>query len=110
APAQLEAILAPLSQRADPTMDLPPSSAVCRRTGATVAQLESDLVAVEAITRSVLSRVYEEAAPEEKIERMSMARLYPSRITSPEEMEQVIKDLRDRISKILAQGGSVILD
>jgi hypothetical protein len=109
-PEELDALLAPLSQRADAVLDLPAGATVCRRTGATVAQLESDLAAVEAVSRSVLSRVFAEAAPEEKIERVSVARLYPSRITTSEEMEEVLKDLRDRIEKILAQGGSVVLE
>ena len=80
---QLDALLAPLSQRADPELDLPAGATTCRRTGAALAQLESDLEAVEAIARQVVRRVMELAAPpEEKIERVAIARLYPGRIAS----------------------------
>jgi hypothetical protein len=109
-PEQRELLLQPLSQRADASLELPPGATVCSRTGATLAQLESDLVAVEAISRDVLRRVLELAAPYERIERVAVARLFPDRITSEKELDDFLKDLKERLSKILAQGDTIILE
>ena len=109
-PEQKAALLQPLSARADAEMDLSQGATVCRRTGATLAQLESDLEAVEAVARGVLKRVLELIAPEEKIERVAVGRLYPGRITSPEELDVFISSLKDRLGKILAQGGTIVLE
>jgi hypothetical protein len=110
-PDQLDTLLAPLSQRADPKMDLPDGATTCRCTGAALAQLESDVEAVEPIARQVIRRVMELAAPpEEKIERVAIARLYPGRIASSEELDAFMDSLRDRLSKALAEGLTVVLE
>jgi hypothetical protein len=109
-PEQKVLLLQPLSARADAEMDLPTGATVCRKTGATLAQLESDLDAVEVIARGVLKRILELIAPEEKIERVAIGRLYPGRITNQKELDQFIDSLKERLSKILAQGGTIILD
>ena len=70
-----------------------------------------DLVACcEVVARGVLQRILELIAPQEKIESVPVGRLYPGRITNQEELDQFIKSLNDRLSKILAQGGTIILD
>lgn len=109
-PEQRDLLLQPLSQRADANLDLPPGATVCRRTGATLGQLESDLTAVETIAREVMHRVLELAAPEEKIERVAVAKLYPARITNEEQLKEFLARLHDRLSKILAQKGTIILE
>ena len=107
---QKEAILRPLAVRAGAEMDLPPGATVCSRTGATLDQLESEIAAVDAIAGQVLRRLMELAAPKEKIERVSVAKLYPTRITNEGEMEEFLKALKERLDKILAQGGSILLE
>lgn len=107
---QKESILAPLRQRAEMELDLPIGATVCRRTGATLAQIESDTLAVEAVAGQVLRRLMELAAPEEKIERVSVARLFPARIGSEEELDEFIKGLRERLVKIIAAGGTIVLE
>lgn len=109
-PEQKAMLLQALSARADAELDLPPGATVCRKTGATLAQLESDLDAVEIIARGVLKRILELIAPEQTIARVSVGRLYPGRITNQKELDQFIDSLKDRLSKILAQGGTIILD
>jgi hypothetical protein len=109
-PEEKALILQPLSVRADAEMDLPPGATACRKTGATLAQLESDLDAVEVVARGVMKRILELIAPEEKIERVSIGRLYPGRIKDKAELDQFMKSLNERLSKILAQGGTIILE
>lgn len=109
-PEQRTMLLQPLSARADAEMELPPGASVCRRTGATLAQLESDLDAVEVVARGVLKRILELIAPEEKIERIAVGRLYPARITNAQELDRFVGDLKDRLAKVLAQGSTIILE
>jgi hypothetical protein len=107
---QKEAILQSIAVRAEAEMDLPYGATVCRRTGATLAQLESEAEAVDSIAGQALRKLMELAAPKEKIERVSVAKLYPSRITGKEEMEDFLAALRERLEKILAQRGTIILE
>ena len=110
-PDQLASLLAPLSQRADPELDLPPEASACRRTGATLGQIESDLDAVEAIARQVLRKVMEMAAPpEEKLDRIPVAKLYPGRISSESELDDFINSLRQRLAKSISQGASIVFE
>ena len=110
-PEQLASLTVPLTQRAEPELDLPPGATTCRRTGASLGQLQSDLEAVEAIAKQVLRKVMELAAPpEEKPERIAVARLYPGRITNAAELDVFIAALRERLEKALAQGATIILE
>lgn len=109
-PQTLQRLLAPLRERAEAGLDLPPLATVCGSSRATPAQLESDIAAVQAVAAEVLSRILTLAAPEERIERVSVARLYPDRIRSPEELEQFLGELRERLKKILAAGGTIMLE
>lgn len=110
-PDQLATLLAPLSQRADPELDFPPNATTCRRTSATLAQLESDLEAVESIARQVLRKVMEQASPpEEKLERVAIAKLYPGRIATEPELDEFMKSLRERLTKTIAKGTTVIFE
>ena len=107
---QKDAVVQPLRARAEMEMDLPSSATVCRRTGATLSQLESEIEAVASIAGEVLRRLMELAAPKEKIERVPVARLYPTRITSDAELNEFLAVLKDRLGKILSQGGTIILE
>jgi hypothetical protein len=107
---RLSVLLAPLSQRADPELDLRPGASTCRRTGATLGQIESDLDAVEAIAKQVLRKVMDAAAPEEEVERVTVAKLYPGRIGNEEELDAFIKSLRERLAKTIAKGTTIIFE
>jgi hypothetical protein len=105
-----KAILHPLLSRAGSEMDLPSGATICRRTGATLPQLESEIQAAGAVASEVLRRLIELAAPKETIERVAVWKLYPSRITSKDELDEFLKALRERLEKILAQGASILLE
>lgn len=110
-PDQLALLIAPLTQRTEPELDLPTGATTCRRTGASIGQLQSDIEAVEAISRQVLRKVMELAAPpEEKPERIAVARLYPGRITNQKELDAFVDSLKERLEKALAQGATIILE
>lgn len=108
---QLDSLVLPLAQRVEPALDLPPGGTVCRRTGASLGQLQSDNEAVETVAKQVLRRIMELAAPpEEKPERIAVARLYPGRITNTEELEAFVSALRERLQRAIAHGQTVILE
>jgi len=107
---RLDALLAPLSQRADVEIDLPPGATLCRRTGATIGQLESDIEAVEVIAKQVLRRVMDIAAPEEKVERLAVAKLYPGRLSNEGDLDAFLSSLRERLEKAISQGSSVVFE
>jgi len=110
-PEQLDALVEPLTLRTDPGLDFVTGATTCRRTGATLGQLHSDIDAVEAISRQVLRNVMKLAAPpEEKPERIAVARLYPGRITNEEELEAFVTALRERLEKALSHGSTIILE
>lgn len=109
-PERLDHLLAPLSQRADPQLDLPAYATTCRRTGATLGQIESDLEAVETIAKQALRKVMDDAAPEEVVERVAVAKLYPNRIGTEEELDAFIESLRDRLTKTIAKGATIIFE
>jgi hypothetical protein len=109
-PDQLDQLLAPLSQRADPQLDLPAGATTCQRTAATLGQIESDLDAVEAIAKQVLRKVMDNAAPEEVVERVAVAKLYPGRIGTEEELEAFIESLRERLAKTISKGATIVFE
>lgn len=109
-PELKDAVLQPLSVRAEATMDLPVGAIVCRRTGATLTQLESEAEAVDVFAGQALRRLIELAAPEERIERVSVSGLRRARITNEDELEEFIDALRERLEKLLSQGVSIILE
>lgn len=107
---QRDLIIKPLQQRVEAILDLPLGATVSRRTGATLTELESDILAVESISRDILRRILDLAAPEEEIERVAVAKLFPGRITSTDDLESFLGNLRERLNKVLAQGGTIILE
>jgi hypothetical protein len=109
-PDQKEGILQPLATRAESKLDLPEGATVCRRSGATLAQLESESEAVDAIAGQVLRRIMELVAPKQKIERVSVSKLYTARITNEEELRAFLDSLKERLAKLLAQGNTIVLE
>lgn len=107
---QKETVLFPLTSRIGAEIDLPFGATVCRRTGATLSQIESEIEGVSAVASQVLRKLVELAAPMAKLEVFSVAKNFPIRITNNEELEQFLNALRERIAKILARGGSIILE
>ena len=105
---QKEAVLFPLTSRISTEMDLPYGATVCRRTGATLSQMESEIEGVSAVTSQVLKKLIELAEP--KVEIVSVARLFPTRITTNEELKEFLKALEERLAKILARGNTIILE
>ena len=108
--AERQSFLQPLTSRLGGTLDLPPGATVGRNSGTTVPEMESDIEAVEGVTRGVVRRLQQFLEPEEQIERFRVAQHFSGRITNDIELDEAIKILREKIAKLLAQGRKVILE
>jgi hypothetical protein len=105
-----ERFLQPLTSRLGDKLDLPSGATVCRNCSSTIPEMESDIEAVEVLTRAVIGRFQQFLEPEEKIERFRVAQHFSGRITNESELDEAIKTLREKIIKLLGQGCKVILE
>jgi hypothetical protein len=105
-----EALLHALKSRLGGKLDLPLGATVCRNARATVSQMESDIAAVEALTRDVVRRLQQVLEPEEKVERFRVAQHVYGRISNEQELDEAMRTLRGILAKLLAQGCKVILE
>jgi hypothetical protein len=107
---QKDLILLPLASKAGVEADLPDGATVCRKTGATLAQLESETEAAESVAARVLRKIVETVSPKERLEMVSVSRLCTRPIATKEELDEFLETLRERLEKILAQGGTIRLE
>ncbi len=107
-----DAVLRPLAERACQAAELPEGALACRRCGAGLATMTSDLAAVSALRSDVLMRVQELTTPEEVVERVRVAALLGAGrvIHSAEEADEVVEQLREQLHKLLDSGVKVVLE
>lgn len=108
--AEREAVLAPLSARAQGELDLPEGADLCRACRATVAQMESETTAVEVLQAQVIRRLQELAIPDERIERVRVSSFLCGSIETPEDVEVALSRLREHLLKLLVQGVRIVLE
>ncbi|GIW91562.1 MAG: hypothetical protein KatS3mg109_1994 [Pirellulaceae bacterium] len=112
--AVLEPLLARLcSKMLDPEddgLDLPPNASHCRHCRATLAQMESEIAAVDSLKADALRRLQQLAAPEKKIITVRVSRLAGGVIESPEDVQQLIEQLREHLLKLLAEEVRIVLE
>ena len=93
-------------------LDMPEHALTCRDCGASLAEMASDLAAVDRLRSDVLLRVQELTAPEEKIERVRVSDVIGigQTLNTPEEVEELLERLRDHLLKLIASGVKVVLE
>ncbi len=109
-PDQKQAVLYPLTSRIVSDIDLPFGATVCRRAGASLSQIETEIDSVSSIVSQVMKRLIQLAAPKGGVEIVSVSRLFPSRIATEEELMEFLAALEERLKKIIARGDTVILE
>jgi hypothetical protein len=112
-PEEMQApTLKPLTDRAGHDLVLPEGALVCQTCGAGLAQMASDLAAVVGLRSNVLLRVQELTAPEEKVERVRVAEVagVGTTLSTPEEVQQFLEELRGHLLKLIASGVKVVLE
>jgi uncharacterized Zn finger protein (UPF0148 family) len=106
-------VLKPLTSRACERPGLPDGETVCPDCQATVAQMETDLVALHRVKSDVLTRLLELAAPDEQdhIEHVRLAAYFDGGVLDSEEaVEAATERLREDLLKILAEGKKIVLE
>jgi len=107
-----QAILAPLTTRFCAELDLPAKgSVVCAKCRASVGQMESDIAAADGLKRAAVKRLDEELAPQgERVERVRVSDFFPESLATPEDVEERLTRLRERILQLIAEGARVVLE
>ncbi len=85
--AERDLVLQPLASRLGGKLDLPNGATVCRNTRATISQMDSDIAAVEGLTRDVIRRLQQFLEPDEKIERFRVSQHISGKISNEEELD-----------------------
>jgi len=105
-----DGILAPLTRRACEEADLPEGSVTCRRCGATVGQMDSDLAAAEDLGKKAYEQLQEALAPEVPIERVRVSAFFDGSLESPESVDAAVDRLREHLLKLVAEGARIVLE
>lgn len=108
--AERQAVLRPVRERAADDLDLPDDGVVCSACKATVAQMETDIVAIDSIRDQAVKKIQELAAPGEKIERVRVSSLFTGKLETPEDIETAISELKKHLLKLLSRGVKIVLD
>ena len=108
--SERKTLLKPVTERAVSDLDLSEGGVVCQLCKATIAQMETDIAAIDAIRLQVIKRIQEMAAPGEKIERVRVSTIFTGKLETPEDVEAVIDQLREHLLKLLSSGIKIILE
>lgn len=110
--AMQPAVLKPLADRAGHDHDLPKDGLACAICGASLAEMASDLAAVAWLRSDVLLRVQQLTEPEQKVERLRLSDItgVGKTLSTDDEIDELVEQLRDRLRKLVAAGVIVVLD
>jgi hypothetical protein len=117
---RLDAVLNRLAGKLCDSLDLSEAGDTCHRCRATIAQMESEIAAVDALKSQAIRELQELAAPEKKIVRVRVASILGSVIEKPDNPDDSeafemrltgrIEELREYLLKLLAEGARIILE
>lgn len=107
---QKQALITPMLNKAKSEPSLPHFASACEITGDTVSQIESEIENAPGLVSKTMARIVELIAPDERIEKVAVSSLYPGRISTEEELQNFMQCLRERMEKIIASGGTIILE
>ncbi|MDL1970729.1 MAG: BREX system P-loop protein BrxC [Candidatus Desulfofervidaceae bacterium] len=107
---QLNTILKPLKEKLCHSLDLPEDAVICKNCRATIAQMESDITAVESLKARAIAALQQLTTPEKKIVRVRVSSILGNVLETPEDLEEGIKRLKEELNKLLAEGVRVVLE
>ncbi|MBK9750791.1 MAG: BREX system P-loop protein BrxC [Chloroflexi bacterium] len=103
-------LLAPLTRLAHIEATGGDGDLVCTTCHASLAQMESELAALETTKARVITRVYEIATPDKPVRRVRLADVFSEPIETEEAVERAVESLRDHLLKLIAQDVKIILE
>lgn len=101
-------ILKPITQRV--CRQLQVQGGYCATCKATIAQMESDVAALDSIMREIRAKVEQMTKPEEKFIRIKVADFFTKSLETRQEIEDSLQNLRDHLFKLLEEGKKIILE
>jgi hypothetical protein len=107
---RLNAVLSRLASKLCETPHLSEDGDACGNCRATIAQMESDIAAVETLQSHAIRALQELAAPEKKIVRVRVAAVLGSVVETSEEVEQAVERLKEHLLKLLAEDTRIVLE
>jgi hypothetical protein len=113
APEFGETLVASLTARLGEDPDRQGVAAGTSLGSATLAEMTSDLAAVEALKAVALARLQEATMvkdPDTVIRRVRIAEVFNRPIQSPEDLQDALDQLRDALQKLLDEGAAIILE
>ena len=108
--SQRETLLASLSNKLCPTLQLPDDVEACENCRATIDQMDSEIAAVDALRTGVIRELQELATPEKKIVRVRVSSVLGSVVETPEDVEQAVERLKEHLLKLLAEDTRIVLE
>ncbi len=107
---RLDVVLSRLAGKLCDTPDLSEAGDTCRTCRATIAQMESEIAAVDSLKSQAIRELQELAAPEKKIVRVRVSSVLGSIVETPEDVEQAVERLKEHLLKLLAEDTRVVLE
>jgi len=104
------ALLGQLSRLGCPEATGEQGDLVCTTCRATIAQIESDLIALDANKAKLAARIYEITTPDKPIRRVRVSELFNEPIETEEAVDRAVESLRDHLMKLVAQDVKIILE
>ncbi|MBW2084043.1 MAG: hypothetical protein JRI39_13475 [Deltaproteobacteria bacterium] len=105
-----EAIIRPLLARACHDLDLHESAIACTTCKASIAQMETDIAAKDAIVDQAIKKLQQTAAPGEQIERVRVSKFLAGKLETPEDVEAAVNELKAYLLKLIASGTKIVLE
>ena len=82
----------------------------CKHCRATIAQMESEIAAVDTIKANVIRELQELASPEKKIVHVHVSEVLGNVVETPEDVEQAVERLKEHLLKLLAEDTRIVLE
>ena len=107
---RLKELLRPLEEKLCEVLDLSGDVSVCRHCRATLAQMESDIAAKDALKSTVIAELQSLSTPEKRVVRLKASSLLGNVIETPEDLERALSRLKEELEKLLREGVRVVLE
>lgn len=103
-------VLQPLSSRLCESLERERGALVCASCRATLPQMESDVAAVSAVRNGVVERIRQMLEPEVRVERVRVADMVQGTVDTEESVEELIRNLRERLLALIEEGKKVVVE
>ena len=106
-----QSALQPLTSRCCTELDLPDGSLVCKKCGATLSQMESDLAALGGLFAQVVAQVQKlTTPPETKVQRVRVSEFFGGAMETEEQVKQAVARLQDHLLKLLDEKIKIVVE